>query len=198
MHLQPTLYRFAARAMFASFGGLDALRRRSLDLLGVKEGDRVLELGCGPGDVTAELLRRGATVHAIDSSAEMLSVAVKRAPAATFERSDVRSFNPRLGYDVVVIFFVMHELPIGDVTAVIDRATSALASGGRLAIVDHAIPDGSAGARWRTVLHLVESRRVDEWLNLDLRALLRGAGLRNEVTADLAGGRAQLIVATRQ
>ena len=184
--------------MFAPCRGLDALRRRSLDSLELKAGDSVLELGCGPGDVTAELLRRGATVHAIDSSPEMLSAAAKRAPAATFERSDVRTFSPRVAYDVVLIFFVLHELAIGDVNAVIERATSALASGGRLAIVDHAIPAGSAGARWRTVLHLVESRRVDDWLNVDLLALLRGAGLRNEMTADLAGGRAQLIVGTRQ
>ena len=184
--------------MFAPFGGLDTLRSRALDSLGLKEGDRVLELGCGPGDVTAQLIRRGARVHAIDSSDDMLRVAAKRAPEATLEKGDVRSFTARGRYDVVLIFFVLHELPIGDVKGVIDRAAGVLESGGRLAIVDHAIPAGSAGDTWARILRLVESDRIDKWLALDLRALVRGAGLQEAVTSDLAGGRAQLLVAARR
>ena len=197
MSFEPALYRFAARAMFAPFGGLDTLRSRALDSLGLKEGDRVLELGCGPGDVTAELIRRGARVHAIDSSNDMLRVAAKRAPHATFEKGDVRSFTSHGTYDVVLIFFVLHELPTGDVKDVIDRAAGVLEAGGRLAIVDHAIPSGSGGETWQRILRLVESDRIDKWLTLDLRALVRAAGLQEEVTSDLAGGRAQLLVAAR-
>ena len=198
MSFEPGLYRFAARAMFAPFGGLDALRGRALDSLRLKEGDRVLELGCGPGDVTAELIRRGARVHAIDNSGDMLRVAAKRAPEATLEKGDVRSFTSHGKYDVVLIFFVLHELPVGDVEDVINRAAGVLEAGGRFAIVDHAIPAGQAGDIWRRILRLVESDRIDKWLTLDLRALVRAAGLQEEVTSDLAGGRAQLLVAARR
>jgi trans-aconitate methyltransferase len=196
MEIEPTLYRLAARAMFAPFGGLESLRRRLLDALELKPGARVLELGCGPGDLTAQLLARGARVHAIDHSLEMLSVAAKEAPGAQLERADVRSFTSNERYDAVVIAFVLHELPAEDVKGVIERAAGALASGGRLAILDHAVPAGSGASVWRSILRGVESRKIDGWLGLDVPALVRGAGMQPYLREDLADGRAQLIVST--
>ena len=191
-------YRLAARAMVAPFGGLDSMRRRLLDALELKPGTRVLELGCGPGDLTAELLARGAKVHAVDRSLEMLSVAAERAPGADFERADLRNFAPQGVYDVVLIAFVLHELDIEDAKDVIERATSVLNVGGRLAIIDHALPPGSGRTSWKAILRGVESRKIDEWLNLDVAAVVRHAGMEDQVREDLADGRAQLIVATRR
>ncbi|SHI26292.1 class I SAM-dependent methyltransferase [Ferrimonas marina] len=41
-------------------------------------GKRVLDLGCGPGEYVAELLKRGAHVTAVDRSAEMVALVGKR------------------------------------------------------------------------------------------------------------------------
>src|SRR5829696_1563679 len=79
---EATLYRFAAHALFTPFGGLTVIRRAAIDALRLRPGTRVLELGCGPGDVTAQLLERGTIVEAVDGSPEMLSAAAARAPAA--------------------------------------------------------------------------------------------------------------------
>jgi demethylmenaquinone methyltransferase/2-methoxy-6-polyprenyl-1,4-benzoquinol methylase len=198
VQIEPLFYRLAARAMFAPFGGLDSMRRRLLDALELKPGERVLELGCGPGDITAGLLSRGATVHAIDRSLEMLSVAAKRAPGANLERADLRNFAPQGAYDVVLIAFVLHELDIEDAKDVIARATSVLDSGGRLAIIDHALPPGFGRTSWRAILRGVESRKIDAWLDLDVSAVLSDAGMGDQIREELAEGRAQLIIATRR
>jgi SAM-dependent methyltransferase len=62
----------------------DVLRRRELvrAALGARSGDRILDVGCGPGFYITELLeavgREGAVVG-VDISADMLAVAAKRA-----------------------------------------------------------------------------------------------------------------------
>ena len=193
--LEPILYRVAARAMFAPFGGLDTLRRRALDALELKPGARVLELGCGPGDLTAELVARGAKVHAVDRSLEMLSIAAKQAPGAELERADVRSFIAPGLYDAVLIAFVLHELPVEDIGGVVERAAGALTSGGRLVILDHALPAGFAGILWKAILRGIESRKIDQWLEVDVAAAIEAAGMHTPVRQELADGKAQLIVA---
>jgi SAM-dependent methyltransferase len=57
----------------------DLQRRRVLGLLGDVGGHRVLDLGCGDGDLTLELWRRGVGVAAIDASPDMVGVARARA-----------------------------------------------------------------------------------------------------------------------
>lgn len=49
-------------------GSLSVVRRRELDLLGVKPGLRVLDVGCGRGETTAEMLRRQGVAVALDYS----------------------------------------------------------------------------------------------------------------------------------
>ena len=38
------------------------------EFAGVERGDRVIDVGCGPGALTAELVERGAEVTAVDPS----------------------------------------------------------------------------------------------------------------------------------
>ncbi len=63
--------------------------QRALTLCPIKPGEQVVDLGCGPGDIAAELEARGAVVTGIDSSPELLTVASRRAPAARFEQQDL-------------------------------------------------------------------------------------------------------------
>jgi ubiquinone/menaquinone biosynthesis C-methylase UbiE len=62
----------------------DVLRRRRLvrAALGAQRGDRVLDVGCGPGFYVTELLEEvgsEGSVVGVDASADMLAVAAKRA-----------------------------------------------------------------------------------------------------------------------
>jgi trans-aconitate 2-methyltransferase len=69
------------------------------------EPRRVVDLGCGPGTLTALLARRwpGATVEGIDSSPEMIERAAAEAGAGlSFRVADVASWQPPPDADVVV------------------------------------------------------------------------------------------------
>src|SRR4030042_650619 len=57
-----------------------AIREKILQ--GVKPGERVLEIGCGPGTLALELARRGAQVLALDHNPEMLTYARGQAAGA--------------------------------------------------------------------------------------------------------------------
>jgi SAM-dependent methyltransferase len=50
------------------------------DFAGVKSGARVLDVGCGPGALIAELVARGAHVSAVDPSAQFVVAARERYP----------------------------------------------------------------------------------------------------------------------
>ena len=68
---------------------------------------RVVDLGCGPGNLTATLAERwpGAAIQGIDSSAEMLAKAAPLAadlPALQFTQADIAAWMPDSGIDVVV------------------------------------------------------------------------------------------------
>lgn len=64
--------------------------------LGLSPGDRVLDIGCGPGRHAHELARRGVVVHGIDISQVFVDLAAREAPAgATFERLDARTLAER-------------------------------------------------------------------------------------------------------
>jgi trans-aconitate methyltransferase len=173
------------------------LRQEAVDALTLPNAARVLEVGCGPGQITRRLVGRGARVHAVDSSPSMLAVARRAAPSASFEQVDARTFVPNGQFDVVLLSFILHELPPAELPAILGRLAAVLAPGGRLVIVDHSVPPGVAGRVWRVVLHLVESTAIDAWLALDLSAILADNGLIAAEDRARAGGRARMIVATR-
>ncbi|MFF1881827.1 trans-aconitate 2-methyltransferase [Pseudarthrobacter sp. NPDC058196] len=68
---------------------------------------KVVDLGCGPGNLTATLSDRwpGAEVVGVDSSAEMLAKAARLAqvrPSLRFEQTDIADWAPSPDTDVVV------------------------------------------------------------------------------------------------
>jgi ubiquinone/menaquinone biosynthesis C-methylase UbiE len=191
----PALYRIAARLMFAPFGGLATLRDRALDTIGLRPGSRVLELGCGPGDFTAAMTARGAVVHGVDASPAMLRVARRRVPSASFEQADVLAFKPRQKYDVILMAFLLHELPPADVPGVVASVSAGLAPDGSVAILDHSLPSGRSGRTWHALLRVIEPAHIDAWLAIDPAAMCRSAGLVPREERFLAGGRARLVTA---
>ena len=60
--------------------------------LALQPGERVLDVGCGPGRHAHELARRGFLVHGVDIAARFVDLATEHAPpGATFERMDARA-----------------------------------------------------------------------------------------------------------
>jgi 2-polyprenyl-3-methyl-5-hydroxy-6-metoxy-1,4-benzoquinol methylase len=74
---------------------------------------RVLELACGPGVWTGQLLRHAAEVTAVDASPEMLTVAAARVGSdrVRFVRADLFDWVPDRRYDVVFFGFWLSHVP---------------------------------------------------------------------------------------
>jgi len=71
--------------------------------LGLRAGDRVLDVGCGPGRHAYELARRGITVHGVDISQTFIDLAREDAPpGATFERLDARHLSFDAEFDAAI------------------------------------------------------------------------------------------------
>jgi trans-aconitate methyltransferase len=73
----------------------------------------VLELACGPGVWTGQLLRYAADVTAVDASPEMLAIAAARVPAerVRFIQADIFTWRPDRRYDVVFTGFWLSHVP---------------------------------------------------------------------------------------
>lgn len=141
--------------------------------IGAADPRLVVDLGCGPGELTAELASRwpAALVQGIDSSAEMIEVARHQAASArlSFSLGDVRGWQPRTPPDVVICSAVLQWVP-GHYQLVADWARL-LAPGGWLAIGVPANLDQPAhrlmhelaeSARWREALAGVELTRQND------------------------------------
>lgn len=94
-----------AKQLDAMYKTRDVLRRRGLvrEALGAEAGERILEVGCGPGYYVSELLDEVGSegfVVGIDGSEAMLGVAQNRcanAPNVDFKQADATSL-PFGGY----------------------------------------------------------------------------------------------------
>jgi len=72
--------------------------------VGAEQPRTVVDLGCGPGNLTALLAARwpAASVHGVDSSAEMITKARGTHPELGFEVGDLRDWRPAEPVDVLV------------------------------------------------------------------------------------------------
>ena len=185
----PFAFDVVIHVLFAPFGGVDKLRRDMIERSGIRAGQSVLELGCGTGSVTKLLLTTGAEVTAVDGSEHMLARARRRAPNATFVRSTLESFEPHGAFDVVLFAFVLHELPGALRPQVIRAAARALKPGGRIAILDHAVPRGRGFAHgWRKILMHFEPPSVVDCIEHGYARELEAEGLRVQEILPLASG----------
>ena len=107
------------------------LGRGVLDLLDPRRGERVLDLGCGDGELTAQLAARGCRVLGVDRSAEFVAAARQRGLTAL--QADARHLaGPELAagsFDAVFSNAVLHWIP--DAAAVIAGVRRVLRPGGR-------------------------------------------------------------------
>ncbi len=85
-------------------------------------GERVLDAGCGPGELSAEVARRGAEVVGVDVSANLIDIARQRLPAdidparVAFHVGDM--LDPELGtFDRVISMDVLIHYPREDAVA---------------------------------------------------------------------------------
>jgi trans-aconitate methyltransferase len=103
-----------------------------IDLLDPQPGNRILDLGCGTGHLTAQIAERGADVIGLDGSASMIAQARQNYPKLKFTLADARTFQFDEPFDAVFSNAALHWIP--EARAVIARTAACLKPGGRLVL----------------------------------------------------------------
>ncbi len=122
--------------------GLGRVTAAVLDAAAAGAGDRVVDLGCGTGQVTLPLAERRAEVLAVDVSPAMISRLLARAYQAGLDRVSGLSMPvenlclPPGTVDLVVSSYALHHLRDADKARVVGSAYQWLRPGGRLVIAD--------------------------------------------------------------
>jgi len=100
----------------------------------------VLELACGPGVWTGQLLRWATDVTAVDGSPEMLAAAAARVGSdrVRFLRADLFEWQPDRRYDVVFMGFFLSHVPAERFASFWSAVGDALKPGGRVFFADDA------------------------------------------------------------
>jgi trans-aconitate 2-methyltransferase len=182
MPWNPEQYHRFTQARFAPFADL-------MSLIHVRPGMEVVDLGCGTGELTAELASRlpRSRVLGVDGSPQMLEKAgALAAEGVSFEQGDLREVTGE--YDLVFSHAVLHW--IDDHPALFSRLWSMVAPGGQLAVqipANHRHPSHTcvlAAADeepFRTALH--GWKRLSPVLEIDAYATLLDALGGEEIVA---------------
>jgi len=122
-----------------------------LELLAPQVGEKILDLGCGTGYLTARIAESDACVQGIDSCSSTIWEARKNYPDIKFEVEDARNFPVEEPLDAVFSYSVLHL--IQELDAVINCVEKALNPGGRF--VAEFNGEGSVGAIVRALLSVL-------------------------------------------
>jgi ubiquinone/menaquinone biosynthesis C-methylase UbiE len=154
----------AAEQLERIYASRDVLRRRRLvrEALGAQRGERVLDVGCGPGFYVAELLEEvgpeGSAVG-LDASPDMLAVTRRRTEGhdnVELQEADATSLPVKdADFDRALSVQVMEY--VADIPAALGEIRRALRPGGRVVIWD---------VDWATLsMHSSDPERLDRVLD---------------------------------
>jgi trans-aconitate methyltransferase len=100
-----------------------------LQLLEPRSDERILDVGCGTGQLTADIARTGAQVIGLDYSPDMLANAHKNFPDLTFVLGDAARFEFPESFDAVFSNAALHW--VKDAAGAARSIAGALRPGGR-------------------------------------------------------------------
>lgn len=178
-----------ARATYGADQVHDFARRAILSALRLDAGDRLLEVGCGGGQLLREALATGASATGLDHSEEMVGLARERAPGAEVvlgaaERLPFADASfTAVAMSVVFLFFT-------DPAAVLRETRRILAPGGRIAVYTT-----SPALRGTPAAPEPVASRGRFHESHELAALAAAAGFHAVAVSDRDGG--QLLTATK-
>jgi SAM-dependent methyltransferase len=127
------------------------------DLAGIHRGQRVLDVGCGPGALTAELVRRVGedAVSAVDPSESFVAAARARFPGVEVQSATAERLPFADGaFDAVIAQLVVHFMT--DAVAGLREMKRVTSSGGSIAacVWDHAGERAPLTVFWRAAREL--------------------------------------------
>lgn len=181
----PRLYDLFAQLIF--LGTRRRAYRTLIAAAGVRSGDRVLDIGCGPGSMTrllAEVAGPGGSAVGIDAAPEMIAYAqgkARRFSNCTFEvgTAEALAFADR-AFDVVMSSLMVHHLPEELKGQAAGEMYRVLRPGGTLLLADFTIPSHGG---WHLVGALHRPRAMLERVS-PLEPLVEAAGFSEVQSGD--------------
>ena len=159
-------------------GYLDVLERL-VELAQVQPGMRVLDLGCGTGNLTQRFVDLKCAVLGSDFSPRMLSLARAKLPGVPFILHDLNQALPREmdgPFERIVSAYTFHHFPLAGKIDLLSRLADRLSSGGMILMADISFENAAVqeelqqelGSAWEEEYY---------WLADETLAALAGAGM---------------------
>lgn len=121
-----------ARLYDGAHGFVSRLGAPLIDLLDPKPGERILDVGCGTGSLSAEIAAKGAEVLGIDASLQMVEAARSAFPGVAFQQVDACDYGAETLFDGVFSNAALHWIKPPEQAA--RMMAKALKPGGRLVL----------------------------------------------------------------
>ena len=135
-------------------GYLDVLDRL-VELAQVQPGMRVLDLGCGTGNLTRRFVDLGCAALGSDFSPRMLAIARAKLPGVPFILHDLNQALPREmegPFERIVSAYTFHHFPLAGKIHLLGRLADRLATGGIILMADISFENGSVQGALREEL----------------------------------------------
>ena len=174
-YVHPNAVRFFERQWLVNailWGNFAKLRDAALDELGPTLPGRTLQLACVYGDFTprvAERVAPGGSLDVVDVLPIQLSNLRRKlapdAPVNLIQRNAADLGFMEATYDRVILFFLLHEVPLDVRRRVLSEAMRVVKPGGQVVIVDYHKPAAWHPLRglMRLVLKTLEPFALDLW-----------------------------------
>ncbi|MFF1879455.1 class I SAM-dependent methyltransferase [Leifsonia sp. NPDC058230] len=159
-----------------------AQRSRAVRALGLRPGDRVVDIACGTGlnfPLVEEAIGPSGRLVGVDLTDAMLARARDRVEAngwnnVSLVQSDAAEFDFPAEVDAILSTYALTQVP--ECGQVIAHGAAALSDGGRLVVLDLKLPDRTPGWLSRLGIAAVRtSASPDEWIMRRPWATIRAA-----------------------
>ena len=178
-----------------SVGGEPRMRQLFLKDLVINPDAKVLDLCCGAGQATQELVKHFQNVTGLDASPIAIQRAKRNVPEATYVESfaEKMPFSDR-SFDLVITNTAMHEMDAVQLQQIIQEVHRILTPEGQFIIIDFHRPTNPLF--WlpvATFLWLFETETAWELIKTDLHQLLTKSGFTIASCQLYAGGSLQVL-----
>ena len=114
-------------------------------------GKKILDMGCGHGQLAATLSRFGAKMSGIDTQDAAVAAAKERVPDGDFRvaSSAALPFVDK-SFDAVIFLNSLHHVPVAEMVTAMEEASRVLGSKGHLVVIEP-LPEGSFFQAFRDI-----------------------------------------------
>lgn len=100
--------------------------------------EHILELACGTGIWTQELLQKGQKITAIDAVSEVIEINQRKlqSPKVNYQQWDLFTWEPHQQYDLVFFSFWLSHVPPIELNSFFQKVSRSVRPGGQIFMID--------------------------------------------------------------